>query len=123
MAVLLGKGLALCPKRAMGVHSSVKYMLSFFSLAKNQNVHHKFIPHRQTVDKHFWADILHHQHLWAHQLMHRKHCSGQTFYHMQRRMCGENHVRGDTVETGFFAMTVLLTTLLRTCRNFWLIMT
>jgi hypothetical protein len=41
---------------------------------------------------------------------------------MPGKMCGENNVRGDTVETGLTAMTVLLTTLLCTCRNFWLIM-
>lgn len=36
--------------------------------------------------------------------------SGQTFYHMPGKMCGEKN------------MTVLLTTLLCMCRNFWLIM-
>jgi hypothetical protein len=48
--------------------------------------------------------------------------SGQTFYHMPGKMCGENNKRGDKVETGFIAMTVLLTTLLCMCKNFFLIM-
>jgi hypothetical protein len=29
-----------------------------------------------------------------------KQFAGQTFYHMPGKMCGENNVRGDTVETG-----------------------
>ena len=99
--IFLVNGLALCPKGAMGVHSSVKCLLSFFSLARHQNVHHKFITHTANCGETF---------LGRHSIT------------ALGKMCGENNMRGDPVETGLIAMRVLLTTLLCMCRNFWLIM-
>ena len=97
---ILGEQSSSVPKEGHGCSFQCEVLIFFLGQAS------ECASHIQYTHSKLWINI-----------------SGPTFYHMPWKKCGENKVRGDTVETGLIAMTVLLTTLLCMCRNFWLIMT